>query len=84
MDQTQPSDRRPTVFITGTSSGIGQAAVATVLQAGWNVAVHYRQSAQDAQQTAADCRAAGMQALAFAADLRDEAQTRALVPESPE
>jgi NAD(P)-dependent dehydrogenase (short-subunit alcohol dehydrogenase family) len=42
MDQTQPSDRRPTVFITGTSSGIGQAAVATFLQAGWNVGATLR------------------------------------------
>lgn len=56
--------------------------------AGWQVAVHYRGSQQEALQTVADCvqasRAAGWpdaRHAAFQADLADEAAVRALLPQ---
>ena len=53
----------------------------TLARAGWNVAIHHRQSAEDAQQTAADCRSAAGGAgefAAFFADLSDEHSVRQL------
>jgi NAD(P)-dependent dehydrogenase (short-subunit alcohol dehydrogenase family) len=52
--------------------------------AGWQVAVHYRGSADEAQATVADCTKAGRSGARFAAfqaDLSDEAATRALLPQ---
>jgi NAD(P)-dependent dehydrogenase (short-subunit alcohol dehydrogenase family) len=52
--------------------------------AGWQVAVHYRGSADEAQATVADCIQAsrpGAGFAAFQADLSDEAATRALLPQ---
>jgi NAD(P)-dependent dehydrogenase (short-subunit alcohol dehydrogenase family) len=47
---------------------------------GWDVAIHYRQSADDAVATARQARGHGIDAHAFCADLADEASCRALVP----
>ncbi len=56
--------------------------------AGWQVAVHYRGSKDEALATVADCEAAARAAghagtafAAFGADLADEAATRALLPQ---
>ena len=56
--------------------------------AGWQVAVHYRGSKDDALATVADCEAAARAAghagtafAAFGADLADEAATRTLLPQ---
>lgn len=47
---------------------------------GYDVAVHYGQSADDAEAVAAAARALGVQAAAFQADLLDDDATRALIP----
>ncbi|TSE34352.1 SDR family oxidoreductase [Tepidimonas charontis] len=73
----------PTVLVTGAGKRLGREIALTLAGAGWNVAVHYRHSAADAQQTAADCaRACGRAdgAATFCADLDDEASVRALLP----
>jgi NAD(P)-dependent dehydrogenase (short-subunit alcohol dehydrogenase family) len=73
----------PTVLVTGAGKRLGREIALTLARAGWNVAVHHRQSVADAQQTAADCDAitgrAGS-AQPFYADLGDEASVRALLP----
>lgn len=74
---------RPTVLVTGGARRLGRAIAQALAQAGWNVAVHYRHSAQDAIETVAaladgDCP--GGQFDSFQADLADEAAARALVP----
>ncbi|MDB5752067.1 MAG: 3-oxoacyl-[acyl-carrier-protein] reductase-like protein [Ramlibacter sp.] len=68
-----------TVLVTGAARRLGRAIALELAAAGWQVAVHYRGSAAEAQQTAADC-ARHAPAHAFAADLADEAATRALLP----
>ena len=47
---------------------------------GFDLAVHYRGSAAEAQETVDELRSLGAQAQAFQADLADEAACRALVP----
>jgi len=70
------------VLVTGAAKRLGRAIALELATAGWNVAVHYRSSAAEAQQTLADCQARhpGGQHVALPADLADEAAARSLVP----
>lgn len=68
-----------TVLVTGAARRLGRAIALELAAAGWQVAVHYRGSADEALQTAADC-ARHAPSHAFQADLADEAATRALLP----
>jgi NAD(P)-dependent dehydrogenase (short-subunit alcohol dehydrogenase family) len=73
----------PTVLITGAARRLGRDMALALAAAGWQVAVHYRGSADEAQATVSDCTKAGRGGArfeAFAADLSDEAATRALLP----
>ena len=49
-------------------------------RAGWQVAVHYRDSREDAMQTVATCQDISLTSAAFDADFFDEASVRGLVP----
>lgn len=71
---------RPVVLVTGGARRLGRAIVLHLAARGWDVAVHYRGSADDATRTAADAAAAGARAATFAADLADEAACGGLVP----
>lgn len=67
-------------LVTGSGKRRVGAHVAEALaRRGYAVAVHYRTSAADAEATAAGLRGLGVEAQTFAADLTDEAATRALV-----
>ena len=72
-----------TVLVTGAAKRLGREIALALAGAGWNVAVHFRASADDAAKTVDECRALAPQLRfdAFAADLADEAQTRALLPQ---
>jgi NAD(P)-dependent dehydrogenase (short-subunit alcohol dehydrogenase family) len=67
----------PTVLVTGAAKRLGRAIALELARAGWQVAVHYRGSADEAAQTVADCRQHAP-AAAFQADLAAEHETRAL------
>ncbi|MEY2617338.1 MAG: hypothetical protein RL522_340 [Pseudomonadota bacterium] len=74
----------PTVLVTGAARRLGRDMALALAAAGWQVAVHYRGSADEAQATVADCAKAGRPGARFAAfqaDLSDEAATRALLPQ---
>ena len=80
---TPESIRSRTVLVTGAGKRLGREIALTLARNGWNVAVHHRQSASEAQQTAADCDALTGRpgsAAPFFADLGDEASVRALLP----
>ena len=68
-----------TVLVTGAARRLGRTIALDLAATGWQVAVHYRGSAEEARQTVTDC-ARHAPAEAFAADLADEEQVRALVP----
>ena len=72
---------RRLVLVTGAAKRIGRAIALELAAHGWNVAVHYRHSRAEAHDTVAALRAAGAQAEAFGADLADEAQCEALLPQ---
>lgn len=75
-----PSHPARTVLVTGSAKRLGREIALTLARAGWQVAVHYRGSAEDAMKTVADCAAFTASAAAFDADLADEAAVRALLP----
>jgi NAD(P)-dependent dehydrogenase (short-subunit alcohol dehydrogenase family) len=58
-------------LVTGAAKRLGQQIALALAQAGWDIAVHYRHSASEAQSTAARIQALGRRAQAFAADLSD-------------
>jgi NAD(P)-dependent dehydrogenase (short-subunit alcohol dehydrogenase family) len=68
-------------LVTGAGKRLGREIALRLAANGWDVAIHYRHSAADAQQTASDCRQLGVRSHAWCADLADEAQTRALLPQ---
>lgn len=75
---TTPAPR--TVLVTGAAKRLGREIALALAAGGWQVAVHYRGSEQDAMKTVADCGRHAWTPAAFDADLADEAATRALVP----
>lgn len=68
-----------TVLVTGAARRLGRSIALELAAAGWQVAVHYRSSAPEAQQTAAEC-SKHAPAQAFEADLAVDAQVRGLLP----
>ena len=64
--------------VTGGSRGIGRAVCLALAQQGANIVVNYAGSAAAAEETAALCRAKGVEALAVQADVADAAQVEAL------
>ncbi len=75
-----PSATRPVVLVTGAARRLGRAMALDLAAHGFDVAVHYRDSRDDAIATAAELRPLGAAAEVFPADLSDEPACRALVP----
>ncbi len=65
-------------LVTGAGRRLGRAIALGLAAAGWDVAVHYRHSEADAQETAEAIRALGRRAALLQCDLLDEAAVRAL------
>jgi len=62
-------------LVTGGGRRIGRAIALALAEAGFDVAVHYHLSAEDADATCEDVHRRGRKAIALRADLGDEAQT---------
>jgi pteridine reductase len=63
------SSLRPVVLVTGAAHRVGRAIAVHLAESGFDVAVHYRSSASDADAAVEACRAHGAKAQGFAADL---------------
>jgi NAD(P)-dependent dehydrogenase (short-subunit alcohol dehydrogenase family) len=69
------------VLVTGAAKRLGRSIALALAAGGWQVAVHYRSSEQDAMATAAECaRLSSATSAHFDGDFDDEAAVRALVP----
>lgn len=66
-------------LVTGAGGRLGRAMALYLAGRGFDVAVHYAGSKAGAQETAAQCRAAGVRAEILQADLLNEAETEGLV-----
>ena len=74
------SATQPVVLVTGAARRLDRAMALDLARHGYDIAVHYRSSAADAEATVAELQALGAQARAFRADLSIEPACRALVP----
>jgi hypothetical protein len=72
--------QRPVALVTGGARRLGREIALELAAHGWDLALHYHRSADDAAATLLELRRHGATAEAFAADLADEAACRALVP----
>ena len=77
-NETAPAPPR-VALVTGSSRGLGRAMALRLAQDGFTVAVHYGRGEAEAQQVAADIRAAGGAAQVFGADLSQPANAGTLV-----
>ncbi|SFB90970.1 NAD(P)-dependent dehydrogenase, short-chain alcohol dehydrogenase family [Polaromonas sp. OV174] len=75
-----PAQPQPIVLVTGAARRLGREIALALAAGGWQVAVHYRSSADDAMKTLADCAQLSGDSAAFDADLGDEAAVRGLLP----
>jgi NAD(P)-dependent dehydrogenase (short-subunit alcohol dehydrogenase family) len=74
---TQPVPK--TALITGAARRVGRAIALSLADAGWNVAVHYGRSRDEAEATADAIRALGVRSTTVAADLCAEQEVETLV-----
>ena len=75
---TDANDER-VALVTGGAARVGKVIVRELAAHGYRVAIHANQSLDQATQFAAELTAAGHEAAAFGADLRDEEATRAMI-----
>ena len=68
-----------TVLVTGAAKRLGRAIALDLASDGWNVAIHYHGSQEDADGVAQAVRAFGGEAAALKCDLSREADTATLV-----
>ena len=82
---TQGATRGPRLgaaLVTGAGRRLGRAMALALAARGYDVAIHYYRSAEDAERTADDARALGVRAVTLQADLLDLDLVEALVPEA--
>ena len=70
---------RPAALVTGSAKGAGRAMLLALAADGFDVAVHYLSSEQEAHRTAMMARELGVNATVLPADVTVEAQARGLV-----
>jgi 3-oxoacyl-[acyl-carrier protein] reductase len=71
--------REKVAIVTGGGTGLGAAVSLGLAERGARVLVNYAKSAEAAEQTAAACRARGVDAVAIRGDVSSDADCRALV-----
>ncbi len=69
-----------TALVTGAAKRLGRTMALGLARQGHDVAVHYAGSAEAAEETVADIRAMGRNAVALRADLTVEDETQTLLP----
>ncbi|HEY7687106.1 MAG TPA: SDR family oxidoreductase, partial [Dongiaceae bacterium] len=83
MTDSTPITLQPgNALVTGAAKRIGRAIALDLASAGWNVAIHYRESADEAASAAREVQSMGRRAVAVRADLTREAEVLQIVPQA--
>lgn len=69
----------PAALITGAARGVGRHLALALAKHGYDVAIHYRSSAAEAQAVVSEAQSYGVRALALKADVTQVAEATALV-----
>ena len=72
---------RPAALVTGSAKGVGKAILLGLAREGFDVAVHYRSSSDEADKVAVEAEEQGVRAVTFQADVTVEDEARRLVDE---
>ncbi len=75
-----PANAKPVVLVTGGAIRIGRQIALRFAQAGWDIALHYGRSTDEAKDTAAQCQQLNAKVALLPANLADETAVRQLVP----
>lgn len=73
-----------TTLVTGAAKGIGRAIALRLAREGYDIAVHYRSSLEEARAVQSEIQALGARAEVFSADLTNAVQAQDLVTRSSE
>ena len=80
MQTESVKNESPVVLVTGAAKRLGRDIALALASSGWRVAVHYRNSKEDAIDTVAACARIQGAAALFDADLGDEMAVHGLLP----
>jgi len=81
LDHPQPLHGK-TALITGGAKRLGRASALALALAGADVAITFRNSSREAQQTVADLSALGVRAFALRCDVTEEASVRSMMKDA--
>lgn len=84
MTAAHPATYPRVALVTGAARRIGRAIALDLAAKGWDVAVHYNNSAADAEAVVEEIAGRERRALALRADLGNETEVTALVPRAVE
>ncbi|MEN9864824.1 MAG: hypothetical protein RL748_414 [Pseudomonadota bacterium] len=76
-----PDATHKVVLVTGAAKRLGRHIALRMAQRGWDVVVHYHQSADDAHSTLAQIQALGRRASTLCCDLSDASAVALMVPQ---
>ncbi|MGO4381707.1 SDR family oxidoreductase [Pseudoduganella sp. RAF53_2] len=80
MTTTQPVTTPRVALVTGAGKRLGRAIALGLAQAGWDIAVHYRHSHDEARDVAQAIAALGRRAVTLDCDLSDQEAVKQLLP----
>jgi len=69
-------------LVTGAGKRIGRVIALALARRGWDIAVHYGRSSDDAAMTVREIQALGQRAVALQCELADEQAVKALLPQA--
>jgi len=76
------TEKRKVALVTGAAKRIGRTIALALAQRGWDVAVHYNHSVDEAMATVREIESLGRRTLALQCELTDEQAVRALLPQA--